>query len=141
MRTRFAGRTSGDGYWFGLAMGDLSGNGDLDIASGKWIYKNPGEQMDAKWERHEIGDSLDALLILNVDNDEKRDLLAAKCNRQYWIEVMGLDRDQFIFHPDWKPSCLQPWYKHPGIQPGTDHPRRQAGNSSERRGGSLPDHS
>ncbi len=98
-RTRFAGRTSGDGYWFGLAMGDLSGNGDLDIASGKWVYKNPGGGMDSKWDRYELGDSLDALLILNVDNDEKRDLLAVKCNRQYWIEVMGLDRGQFIIHP------------------------------------------
>ena len=98
MRTRFAGRTSGDGYWFGLAMGDLTGNGDMDIAAGKWIYKNPGEQMDSKWERHELGDNLDALLILNVDDDEKRDLIAAKCNRQYWIEVMGVDRDQFMIH-------------------------------------------
>jgi hypothetical protein len=98
-RTRFAGRTSGDGYRFGLAMGDLSGNGELDIASGRWVYKNPGGGMDSKWERHDLGDSLDALLILNVDNDEKRDLIAVKCNRQYWIEVMGLDRGQFIAHP------------------------------------------
>lgn len=97
-RARFAEKASGDGFWFGLAMGDLTGDGQKDIASGKWIYKNPGEQMAAKWARHEIGDSLDALLILNVDNDEKGDLIAAKCNRQYWIEVMGMDQDQLIIH-------------------------------------------
>ena len=97
-RSRYGGRTSGDGYWFGLAMGDLTGNGEMDIASGKWIYKNPGKGMAARWAKHEIGDSLDALLILNVDDDEKGDIIAAKCNRQYWIEVMGADQDQFVVH-------------------------------------------
>jgi len=47
-RTRFDGRTSGDGYWFGLAMGDLTGNREMDIASGNWIYKNPGEKNGGK---------------------------------------------------------------------------------------------
>ena len=98
MRTRFGGRSSGDGYWFGLAMGDLTGNGDVDIASGKWIYRNPGGLMDSKWTRHELGDSLDALLILNIDDDGNRDLIAAKCNRQYWIEVMDMDRNQIKLH-------------------------------------------
>ena len=132
-RSRFAGRTSGDGYWFGLAMGDLTGNREMDIASGKWVYRNPGGQMDAKWERHEIGDSLDALLIMNVDNDEKGDLIAAKCNHQYWIEVMGMDWER-------EPAGLQPWNQHTGIQPGTDHSRGPAGDPPERRGGALPDH-
>jgi hypothetical protein len=97
-RTRFDGRTSGDGFWFGLAMGDLTGNREMDIASGNWIYKNPGEKMASEWERHEMGDNLDALLIMNVDNDGKGDLIAAKCNHQYWIEVLGLDQDQLLIH-------------------------------------------
>jgi len=92
MRTRFGGRTGGDGYWFGLAMGDLTGDGYEDIAAGKWMYTNPGGSMEAKWIRNELEDSLDALLITDVDGDIYGDIIAAKCNRQYWIEILDADQ-------------------------------------------------
>jgi len=86
-RPRYSGRTSGDGYWFGLAFGDLNGDGLSEIAAGNMVYMNPGLNMEAEWERNVLEDSLDVLLILNVDNDDMGDIIAAKCNRQYWLEA------------------------------------------------------
>jgi hypothetical protein len=86
-RTRYDGRIQGDGYWFGLAMGDITGDGYLDIASGKWFYRNPGGDMEANWIRTTFPDSIDLLLFVDVDGDEYGDLIGAKCNRQYWFEA------------------------------------------------------
>lgn len=86
-RTRFDGKKRGGGGWFGLAMGDLDGDGDKDIVSGKWYYRNPGGDMTGKWERITIQDSTDNLLVVNVDDDEFGDFIAAKCNKQFWVEA------------------------------------------------------
>lgn len=86
-RTRYDGRLSGDGFWFGLAMGDLTGDGYKDIVSGKWFYRNPGADMEAKWQRVAFDDSMDALLIVDIDDDERGDVIAAKCNQQFWYEA------------------------------------------------------
>ena len=86
-RTRYDGRTQGDGFWFGLGMGDATGDGNLDVVSGKWFYRNPGGNMEARWERSNFPDSIDALLILNVDGDAYGDVIGAKCNQQFWFEA------------------------------------------------------
>lgn len=86
-RTRYDGRAGGDGFWFGLAMGDVTGDGFLDIASGKWFYRNPGGDMEKVWVRSTFPDSIDALLIVDVDGDEYGDVIGAKCNKQYWYEA------------------------------------------------------
>lgn len=86
-RTRFDGRTSGDGYWFGLAMGDVTGDGYKDIASGKWFYRNPGGDMADVWDRVTLKDSTDLILILDVDGDPYGDIIGAGCNVQYWFEA------------------------------------------------------
>ena len=86
-RTRYDGRTSGDGFWFGLGMGDLTGDGYEDIVSGKWFYRNPGGNMANNWGRVTFPDSMDALLIVDIDGDDRGDVIAAKCNEQYWFEA------------------------------------------------------
>lgn len=86
-RTRYDGKTKGGGGWFGLAMGDLTSTGYSDIVSGKWLYRNPGDDMTGRWTRTTLNDSMDAILIVNVDNDERGDFIAVKCNKQYWFEA------------------------------------------------------
>ena len=86
-RPRYAGKTSGGGGWFGLAAGDLTGDGYLDIVSGQWFYRNPGGDMTGKWERIPFGDVVDATLITDVNNNNLGDVIALKCNEQYWYEA------------------------------------------------------
>lgn len=86
-RSRYDGKQSGDGYWFGLAMGDVTGDGFADIVSGKWFYRNPGADMAKSWQRVALADSMDASLIVDVDGDAFGDIIALKCGKQYWFEA------------------------------------------------------
>ena len=76
-----------DKRYFGLALMDMTGDGYVDIAAGKWFYRNPGGDMAENWERIDIDGDIDALVALDVDCDEFGDLIAAKPNEQYWYEA------------------------------------------------------
>jgi len=86
-RTRWPGKKSGGGGWFGLAMGDVTGDGFKDIVSGNWFYRNPGGDMTGNWDRIAFGDSYDAIAIINADDDNLGDVFAVKCKKQYWLEA------------------------------------------------------
>ncbi len=72
--------------YFGLAVGDLTGDGYLDIASGRYFYRNPGGDMTGRWERRDLGRNLDAILITDVDGDAHPDLIAQALPDIFWIE-------------------------------------------------------
>ncbi len=50
--------------YFGLAMGDVDGDGDADIVSGRNVYLNPGGDMSEVWVKEDLGHNVDANLIL-----------------------------------------------------------------------------
>jgi hypothetical protein len=57
---------------------DLDGDGHVDLVSGAWWYRNPG-QPGAHWERLPIGDpARDAVLVDDLDGDGVPDVLATK---------------------------------------------------------------
>ena len=43
--------------------------------------------MANNWGRVTFPDSMDALLIVDIDGDDRGDVIAAKCNEQYWFEA------------------------------------------------------
>jgi hypothetical protein len=80
-----------DKRFFGLAMADLTGDGNKDIISGRWFYRNPGGDMAASWPRVELPIEVDAILAADVDGDAFGDLIALRCNEQYWFEATDLE--------------------------------------------------
>ena len=72
---------------FGLASGDLDGDGDLDVAAGRYVYLNPGGDMSAPWPRADLGAGLDATLIVDVDGDDRGDLIVLDLPRVLWYEA------------------------------------------------------
>jgi len=86
-RTRRPDKSQGDGWWFGLAMGDLTGDGFQDIVSGKWFYRNPGGAMAARWSRIEMHEKADAMVIVDVDGDPYGDVIAESLPDVFWLEA------------------------------------------------------
>jgi hypothetical protein len=73
--------------YFGVDMEDINGDGMLDILTGRVIYLNPGGTMEDKWQRIDLGQNIDGLLFLNVDNDEFADLIGQSLPDVYWVEA------------------------------------------------------
>jgi hypothetical protein len=74
---------------FGLAMGDLNSDGQADIASGQYVYFNPGADLTGHWTRKELpAADLDALLTLDVNNNGRADLVAMDPRGDvFWLEA------------------------------------------------------
>ncbi len=83
----------GAGWWkaFGLALGDLSGDGLGDIVSGNYYYINPGGGMAQPWTRGEFPVEVDATLILDIDGDEYADVIGQSLPTVYWLEADNKD--------------------------------------------------
>lgn len=77
--------------FFGLTFADLDGDGDDDIASGSYVYLNPGSDLTAPWERIElteqVGAVVDVMLATDVDGDDQADLIATALPDVWWLEA------------------------------------------------------
>ena len=61
-----------------ITAGDMDGDGQKDIITGGWWYKNPG-RADGDWERNTIGDPLKNMaLVHDFDNDGHLDVLGTQ---------------------------------------------------------------
>ncbi len=73
---------------FGLAMGDLNGDGQSDIVSGNYFYRNPGGDMNAPWDRITFPITVDALFVIDVDEDTYGDVIGMDpLGSLYWMEA------------------------------------------------------
>jgi hypothetical protein len=73
--------------YFGLAVGDVTGDGYVDIASGRYIYRNPGGDLSASWVRKDLGKNVDAILVTDVDDDDRGDVIAQALPGIFWLEA------------------------------------------------------
>jgi len=84
-----------DKRYFGLAFGDFTGDGYVDIVAGKWFYRNPGGDMTGPWERIDIDNQVDALVAVDMDGDEFGDIIGLRPNEQYWYEAADKNGSQW----------------------------------------------
>jgi len=77
--------------FFGLGFGDLDGDGDDDIVSGAYAYLNPGGDLTGEWGRvdlaEQVGATVDAMLVMDVDGDEHADVIATALPDVWWLEA------------------------------------------------------
>ena len=84
---------------FGLASGDVNGDGLPDLASGRYVYTNPGGDLSAAWSRVALPWDVDILAILDVDGDARPDMIAMDpAGRVLWLEANDLGGQS------WNPS-------------------------------------
>lgn len=72
---------------FGITFGDINNDGYKDIASGRYVHINPGGDMSGIWERVDFNLDLDAVLFVNVDDDDYADIIAMAYPGVLWLEV------------------------------------------------------
>jgi hypothetical protein len=78
---------------FGLCFPDVDVDGDLDIASGPFVYLNGGSARGNRWVQLALPDGIHAFATLDVDGDNLADLIAQRDNPGdkridlFWVEA------------------------------------------------------
>ncbi len=81
--------TAAHAQTFGLAFGNVDGDTQQDIISGRYWYRNPGGDMLGNWVQSELPSGMEAALVLDVDGDNSLDIIAQKNESDialYWLE-------------------------------------------------------
>ncbi|MBX2815943.1 MAG: VCBS repeat-containing protein, partial [Saprospiraceae bacterium] len=81
--------------YFGLDAGDVDRDGCIDIVSGRYLYRNPCADMEAHWERQSLDDNVDAILMINIDDDPYADIIAQALPDLYWFEAIDQEASAF----------------------------------------------
>ncbi|WP_020531684.1 FG-GAP repeat domain-containing protein [Flexithrix dorotheae] len=73
--------------YFGLSIGDVNGDGQKDVVSGRYYYQNPGGNMEGEWGKADFGVNVDGFVIMDVDGDEYADVIAQALPDVFWLEA------------------------------------------------------
>ena len=77
--------------YFGMDMGNINGDDQLDILTGRYVYLNPGGDMTDVWKRLELPINVDGILVMDVDGDEYTDLIAQALPELVWLEATNTE--------------------------------------------------
>ena len=85
--------TSSHRRTFSLCFADMNGDGYMDIASGPFVYINPGPPLTGSWKQVPLPDGIHAFAALDVNGNNLADLIAQRDNPGagrvdiYWVEA------------------------------------------------------
>jgi hypothetical protein len=89
--TYFRVDDSRDAAYFGLDMADVTGDAYGDIVSGRYFYRNPGSDLSGAWARATFPMSVDGVLFVDVDDDDRGDVIGQWTDGSglnfYWLEA------------------------------------------------------
>jgi hypothetical protein len=76
---------------FGLTFADVDRDESLDVVSGGFWYRNPGEGLDVHpWEQRRLPDGMHAIASVDVDGDDRVDVIAQRDDGDlgiHWLEA------------------------------------------------------
>ncbi len=80
---------------FGIATGDVDADGDLDLAAGDVLYRNPGKNMQGAWEPVPLPKGVDVNWMCDIDHDDRADILAQRIPQIVWLEATDARATEF----------------------------------------------
>jgi len=95
--------------------GDIDHDGDIDIVgkncAGAIVYAAPAGRFSDRWKRFLLPDNFDPLQAIDVDNDERVDIIGLRSDTLVWLEATLAMTDDW----DWITNDTLPQGRSQGV--------------------------
>jgi FG-GAP-like repeat len=83
----------------GLCFTDADRDGFTDVVAGSFLYLNPGGDLQGIWKRTQIVDGMDVYYSIDVNGNNRCDLIGIMGDTVYWIEATDEKATSWKAHP------------------------------------------